>query len=316
MLPGRLGPILQVVTNVFIWACMFICLVGYFVIIADCALHVVRNDPSHAGVLRHFILAGAAICILPLCFLNQNKLYFTSMMTVVVNIYIFFLIITDMVHSVADGQVEQQCMLNFGKGTVAMVTTMMQCVIIQMCVLPMYEDLHDRSPQKFSYLIAVSFSALFLIFTGYAMAGALAYGIDVPSNVLRSLRDNGWGVAGEALMMLSIAGVYPIMLLPMVAPMKGSRIHCLVAPTTVAIEVTSVFAAFFVTQLGNINTANGALTCGLFVGVIPAVVGYFLLGKNVITMCLLTIVLIFISVLGFFFTDNFPVDVDDCFVLL
>merc|ERR1712176_840316 len=99
---------------------------------------------------------------------------------------------------------------------------MMQCVIIQMCVLPMYKELETRSPKRFSHVIGVSFSGLFLLFVAFAVAGSLAYGPTVHSNVLKDLPHSGWGILAQACMVLAIAAVYPIMLMPMVAPLKSS----------------------------------------------------------------------------------------------
>jgi len=49
-------------------------------------------------------------------------------------------------------------MADAGTGLVTLFSTLMQCGIIQMCVLPMYEDLKDRNPRRFQRAVMIAFS--------------------------------------------------------------------------------------------------------------------------------------------------------------
>jgi amino acid permease len=49
-------------------------------------------------------------------------------------------------------------------------------VIIQMCVLPMYEELEERSPQAFQKIVNISFAFLFLFMSLFSTVGYLLYG--------------------------------------------------------------------------------------------------------------------------------------------
>jgi amino acid permease len=296
-LPGRLGVPTQVVTNIIVWLSMFLCLVGYFVVIADCALRAMKKDPEDETWTRNLVLGGAAVLVLPLCFLDQSKLALTSIFTVAVNVYVFGLMSSDYATTFSNGGLERACMLNMSKGTVAMVSTMMQCVIIQMCVLPMYGELKDRSPKKMRHITAVSFCILFLIFVAFALVGQLVYGSGVSSNVLRNLPDNAWGTGAQAAMILAIACVYPIMLMPMVAPVRNSSYKDYEGPITLLIQACSFAVAVFV---------NGAMSVGIFVGGVPAIVGYHFLGRNNFLMLLLAMGGLTMSVLGFVFPENYP----------
>lgn len=171
----------------------------------------------------------------------------------------------------------------------------------------MYKDLRGRSPKKFSHVIGVSFSVLFLLFTAFSVAGSVAYGPAVASNVLKNLPEGVFGTAAQALMVLAIAGVYPIMLIPMVAPIRTSATWARYQnPITVAIEVCSIAVACFVNDLGALNVVNGCLCVGVFVGVIPAVVGFFFVDQARVVMAALAAGCTVLGVLGFFFTDNYP----------
>merc|ERR1712050_754804 len=113
---------------------------------------------------------------------------------------------------------EGPCMLGSTiRGNFAMITVMFQAVIIQMCVLPMYQELEDRSPQKFDKIITTGFSALFVIFAGFSVFSYLLYGPGVESNILQNLPINIGSDVAQIGMMIVVACVYPIMLYPMVA---------------------------------------------------------------------------------------------------
>merc|ERR1712032_221890 len=66
-----------------------------------------------------------------------------------------------------------------------------------MCVLPMYEELEDRNPAKFSRIVAVSFTVLFGIFALFAVLGYFVFGAGVHSNILVTLPHTAWGHASR-----------------------------------------------------------------------------------------------------------------------
>merc|ERR1712113_1342396 len=79
------------------------------------------------------------------------------------------------------------CNLAFSKGSVAMFSALMMGIIIQMCVLPFYEELEDRSVPKFRMIIIKSFTFLFFLFGGFFYMSLIAFGEGVDSNVLKNL---------------------------------------------------------------------------------------------------------------------------------
>merc|ERR1712048_1000220 len=79
------------------------------------------------------------------------------------------------------------CYLGFSTGSVSMVSSLMQCIIVQMCILPMYEELQDRTPRKFLGVLAVAFGSLVVVFAGFACIGYLVFGPKVEGDVLKSL---------------------------------------------------------------------------------------------------------------------------------
>lgn len=302
-LPGpRRATILQAISNIIVWISMFLCLVGYLVVIGDSAQRAVQD------VNRHLVVTLGALLVLPLCFLNQDKLALSSSLTVGVNVYIFILLGVLLGQEAAHEKVETPCFFNMGRGTIAMVTAMMTSVIIQMCVLPMYEELENRTPQKFDKVIVVAFSVLFLLFAAFSVAGQTLYGLDVSSNILKDLPRNAGGFVAQCGTVIAMAGVYPIMLLPMVAPIRNSRYKSTVTPVTIGIVLASLGVAWFCEDLGFLNVINGALTVGVFVGLVPAVVGISLLGMSKLWLGLLCFVCAATSILGFIYTDNYAYD--------
>merc|ERR1711957_345591 len=165
---------------------MFLCLVGYIMTISDSFLMTFQLYGAHAIDLeditspRSYVITGAMVLILPLCFLDQRRLAFTSFLSVLVNIYVFLLLGYFMVSSYAETNpsppLPTPCLLGFGRGVVSMVTAMMQAVIIQMCVLPMYAELQDKTPRAFNGIMTKGFSGLFLLFATFSILGYWRWG--------------------------------------------------------------------------------------------------------------------------------------------
>lgn len=290
--------------NATVWASMFLSLAGYLVAIGDSASRVLGEGQAD----RRLLLCAAALLVLPLCFLSQERLAFTSSLSVAVYMYIFIFLGLLLGQEVAKDELEVPCIFNTGRGVIAMVSAMMQSVIIQMCVLPMYEELDSRTPEKFNRIIALAFAVLFFIYAGFAVLGQTLYGLDVESNILKNLPRSTGGFLAQSGTVVAIAGVYPIMLMPMVAPLRSSGFQSMVKPTTFAIVLASLCAAFMCDDLGYFNVLNGALCVGVFVGLVPALVGVFLLGLGRTGLVALAVAACVVSMLGFVYTQNFATD--------
>merc|ERR1719230_646275 len=98
-------------------------------------------------------------------------------MCLLVNLYLFVLISGLLGQKFLDGTLpSESCYVGFTNGGVTMISTMMQCTIIQMCVLPMYKELSERSPRTFLWVLLVSFSVIALFFAAFGVLGYLTYG--------------------------------------------------------------------------------------------------------------------------------------------
>lgn len=184
-----------------------------------------------------------------------------------------------------------------------------------MCVLPMYEELEDRTPKRFRLAITVSFSFLFVIFVGFASLGYLIYGEHVAGNILDDLPHSFAGNAARAGMLIVVMGVYPIIIQSMLAPIReimaakcGWCGKTGMQVVTAAVVIAAMCITYYVTNLGVMNTLNGAFQVAGFIGVAPGLVGYFLMpGANNTWRCMMVVLIFFsfvMSLLGFFYLDN------------
>merc|ERR1719253_216815 len=93
-------------------------------------------------------------------------------------------------------------------------------LIIQMCVLPFYQELEDRSVAKFRTILKKAFAFLFFLFAGFLYMSLVAFGEGVFSNVLENFPNGLLGSMAQIGMVGVALSVYPLMLMPMVAPIK------------------------------------------------------------------------------------------------
>lgn len=310
-LPG-VGRIAQASCNVVLFATMFLVLVGYIITIVD-SLYVI---PSLAHRPRlHLVLIASAI-VLPICFLDQRYLSATSAITVAVNINIFILIATVFGNEDFEGTSPTTCGFGLSTGLIAMLSAMMQTVTIQMCALPMYEEMEHRNAARFNRVVAVSFTTLFVLFAAFSVVGYLAFGDEVRSNVLLNLPSTPWGVATRIVAIAAVVGVYPIILTPMIAPLEHlnsithQRRSATVLVSKVVIVLAVMFAAVGVKDLGYVNILNGAVSLGVFVALAPALVGLYLVEQKErpswrLAMYTLLVVGVVFAVLGLILTDNY-----------
>mmetsp|Transcript_58954 Transcript_58954/g.172578 ORF Transcript_58954/g.172578 Transcript_58954/m.172578 type:complete len:494 (+) Transcript_58954:62-1543(+) len=288
-----------------IWVTYFFSLVGYLIIIADSliptldslgALDVLSFGENKARIM---VLLLSAACICPLCFLNQQQLAFTSFLGTFSNCFLVFALLLNYevlesershaaplgteagVASAGTGSAPDVCVLStpFTPGNLAFVSSLLMAIVIQPCILPMYEEMNtdrsqcsrkpQRSPRNFARALGVAFAFLYVLFCMFAVAGYLSFGASANGDVLKNLPSDRWYTVVSRLSMSGVClGVYPLMLYPMVAPLAESRRTMGVMGINLAALVTS----FNVSNLGVINVLNGAVSVFFFVGLFPAVI--------------------------------------------
>lgn len=316
-LPGGLGPPLQVVTNIFVWITMFLCLVGYIILIHDNAEEFLGSD-----IPRFVIVSVASLVVFPFCLLRMNWLEKTSSVAVAVNIYLFILVGYLFFQKLGEHDLPKSCILGWNtKGNFSMISVMFQAVIIQMCVLPMYKEMEDRSPAKFDKVVAVGFSVLFVLFSGFSALGYMFAGIDSDSDFTENLGSSLGSKIAKAGVMLVVLFVYPIMVYPMIAPLEsfeslsGPRQNTAIFAAKVIIVACAGLVSVFVHTLSDVNTINGAMSAGVFVALVPSCVGLYLLDTSVgekIGLVALLVIGLALSGAGFIFTTNYASEIT-CF---
>jgi len=301
-LGGKRGMISQVLCSTAVWTTLYLTQVGYTLIMVD-AVHTMLGARTPGRTALVFIVS---LAMLPLSLLNQKYLSFTSQLAVAVNLYILF------VTSFEDKNPEGMCLLGYGPGMISMASVMAQAVVVQMCVLPMYRELEDRSPQKFNRIVQVAFTTLAVIFSAFVVMGYITYGASVSDNILHALPNNMWGKSARIAAGLSVACVYPIFEQAMVAPCWNLparyRRPGYFAATVFTVAATAL-GALVLRTLGLINVINGSLASIAFVGLCPSVVGLCLLERDSgawrAAMIFLLIVPTCAGCLGLVFTDNY-----------
>merc|ERR1719282_512279 len=114
------------------------------------------------------------------------------------------------------------CVMGVSSGTITAFSLIMYTIIIQMVIPQMYQELEDRSPAKFSKCLATALFVLFFFFGATMVAGYVAFGAKVDSNVMKELPHDTLGNLANVMMALCIVGCYPLNVKPMVAPLLRS----------------------------------------------------------------------------------------------
>merc|ERR1711953_1589654 len=100
--------------EILIWISSFMCLIGYLIIIGD-NMSKVMSGGAYSN--RNLWVTIGSIIAFPLCFLKQESLAFTSQFAIVVNIYLFgvvlYLALSD--PAPVDDAFGPICYLGFGK---------------------------------------------------------------------------------------------------------------------------------------------------------------------------------------------------------
>lgn len=318
-LPGKLGFSMQIISNIFVWLSMMLCLIGYIIAMVDSAKGFVQGSWLE---YRPCLAALCALFVLPLCFLDQRYLSCTSTVALVINLYVFGLMTTVFFHDAIEETLPSgTCSLGFAIGSVTMMSTMMQCVIIQMCVLPMYKELEDRSPQKFQKLLFIAFGILMILFSAFAAVGYATFGPAVQQNVMLDIAakiNNAYGDFAQVGTILVVSACYPIMLMPMVAPIEGidvrhfsggARQKKVAINTTICIIVlVSFLVSLGLSELGLINVINGSVSVAVFIALCPGLVGLHHLEQRSSSwrsvMVTLIVFGVLMGIIGLIYVDN------------
>jgi len=323
LLPGNLASLAQSLCNAVIWASMFLCLVAYFIVMADCGV-VAFKESMGFDVKRVWVMLAASAFIMPLCFLSSDKLAYTSVFTVLSNLYIFGVMGYDLTRTMSAVASETlsgppPCILTASRGIITMAAAMAQCVIVQLCSVCLYGDLKHRSPKKFSHIVCLSFSALFLLYGGYAVVGSvayaekfsakpgdLAYPEDGTGNVLKLLSRGPAGIVAQGATVGAMITVYPVVMMPMVAPVRKSRFSKFSTPCTLLIGIGTFSTACALTNLQEVGVVNGSIAVIIFSGLIPAIAGYFFADRKALWMFVLAAGAATLGTLGLIFRESHP----------
>ena len=212
------GKLVKALLEVTIWLTVFMCLVGYLIVVADSCKLLLPELP------RSMRVGVSGMIVLPLCFMDQQHLAFSSTLSIAANVYVCVLLLSLFASGwrkpAADETDHDCCMLGFGEGNVTMVSALMQAAVVQMCILPMYEEMSQRSPRRFAACMGFSFSFVAVLFVTFCGVAYFVLGPRVSSNVLLDLPPGPFGSFARVAMAVAVIGVYPILLSSMVAPIK------------------------------------------------------------------------------------------------
>lgn len=218
---GRLGRYGSIFVNLMVWFTSYLCLVSYLILVCDSVLPFMPNEGFWSE--RYVLVIVASLVLLPINFVPMRYLAFTSTLSILMNIYTFGLLCYVFISDTAGDENEQPesiCILGFSKGTMAFVSSLMFTVCIQMCVLPLYQSMEDRTPHNFAVAVGISSSLLFVLFGAFSVVGYFAFGSTVSPDVLKNLPDSITGNIARAGMALVVIGVWPLVMLPAVSPIK------------------------------------------------------------------------------------------------
>mmetsp|Transcript_63555 Transcript_63555/g.185822 ORF Transcript_63555/g.185822 Transcript_63555/m.185822 type:complete len:465 (-) Transcript_63555:51-1445(-) len=337
-LPQPMGRWLQQLGNGIILSSQFLVLLGYTIVVVD----TVRQLSPEGSLIGQRPAAALlmALVVLPLSFLDQRYLAFTSTLSILANTYligllVFYSVVPGHLSTLAaaeEGAGEELCIWGMTKGSVTMFSLLMYTIIIQMVIPPMYQELEGRTPEKFSSCLLVAFACLFVIFSAVMICGYIVFGPSVASSVLDNLPHDTWGSLARLGMSLCVIGCYPLNVKPMAAPFARSApstagtepllnsdtagtpapqrpLACsgsTVATITIVASVSTM--SLWIKSLGPLNAINGAIQVIGYIGLIPGVIGLYLVkgvgsGQRVALMVLMVFATVS-SALGFIVTDN------------
>merc|ERR1719454_2266900 len=100
-LPGKLGVFMQGFTNAVVWIALMGSLISYLIAIHDSVRPFVGGTVLDSRLL---LVALASLLVLPLCFLDQRYLSGTSLVAIIVNIYLFIILCCAMGSDMTGGE--------------------------------------------------------------------------------------------------------------------------------------------------------------------------------------------------------------------
>jgi hypothetical protein len=182
-------------------------------IIYVCAQPVLPTTGFFA--VRANVITSCGVVVLPLCFLKLEHLAFTSLLSFVTHLYLFALIAYLLVLEYQDLRSSESpvvCLWGLSAGGFTYLTMLFFSVSVQMCVLPMYQELAGRwrSPQFFAKAVDRAFVTLFVFFAFFGSASYVLYGGAVSSDVLNNLPSSSLGNLARLGILLIVMGVFPL----------------------------------------------------------------------------------------------------------
>ena len=142
----------------------------------------------------------------------------------------------------------------------------------------MFESMEHRSAERFKSAVDRSFMLVFVLFSAFVTAADFAFGAaNMKNNIMNNLPHDWLSSIAQLGMLVCISAAYPLMVAPMVAPIKRmvANKDLWGAVTSVFIVVVVLLTGILLTGLGKVNIYNGVVsvvTCG---SVAPAVVGLY-----------------------------------------
>eukprot|EP00405_Crypthecodinium_cohnii_P008872 CAMPEP_0206439352 /NCGR_PEP_ID=MMETSP0324_2-20121206/12158_1 /ASSEMBLY_ACC=CAM_ASM_000836 /TAXON_ID=2866 /ORGANISM="Crypthecodinium cohnii, Strain Seligo" /LENGTH=488 /DNA_ID=CAMNT_0053906953 /DNA_START=57 /DNA_END=1523 /DNA_ORIENTATION=- len=319
---ARMGTYTQGFINFMVWFVLVGSLVSYLIAMHDSAAFFLQDTWFTSSKLP--LVTAAAGIVLGLCFLEQKHLSWTSTIALVVNVYLIIVLVGYFFDKLAHNSLpEDVCLFGVAKGAVSMLAILAQCVIIQMCVLPMYEELEDRSPKKFSKGLWTAFLALSVIFSVFAGTGYASFGPGVKGNVLDSFPPGAISAVAQVGVILVVAAIYPLMVIPMVAPIKNMELSesmshrrgMLVTGAILIIVFISWVGALVIPNLFLVNLIDGAICVGTFTALAPGLVGLYLSNRDSLLWRLGMAALLLFGftnmILGLVFSDAYVVELKE-----
>jgi hypothetical protein len=279
------------------------------IIIADTIAELSGLDLKNDIFRRFVVLTIASLCILPLCFLDGKRLSVFSSLAILVNVYLFLLILGQAPSGAAT---TDACFLGWGIGSIAYFSTLECCLVIQMCLLPMFESMENRSAQRFKSAVDRSFMLVFVLFSAFVTAADFAFGAaNLQDNIMSNLPHDMLSSIAQLGMLVCISAVYPLMVAPMVAPIKNmvQNKEFWGAMTSAFVVLVVLLTGILFTGLGKVNVYNGVISVVACGSVSPAVVGLYALDRqgvwHKLRMYGLIVFGVVIGILCAVYTDNY-----------
>lgn len=226
-LPGALGRRAAFTCNAVVLLTRLLSLTGYIIIAVDGITAVAPEDSLMSQRWAATVLAGAVV--LPPCFLDQQRLAFTSTLSIVVTLYVLILVaiaaVQQSVVAPSDQHAGELCVFGVAGGGLTALCLVYYSIVMQYCVQPIYLELEDRSPEKFRRVLAVAFAVNTVLYCVMGVCGYVAFGPAVQGNVINSLPAGMATTFARGAMALCMVGVFPLQIMPVLTPFKEQAIR-------------------------------------------------------------------------------------------